>query len=368
MAKKPAAKSTPRSALFDVLKSSRRVFDPATIIKLFARVSEERVSTLANGLAEYIAANLPAAFEKRDGLADYRTNPYVLLTSASVMNLDDPRRFADFLFNSKLYMALETSFGKSVESIFLRAYPIDRPDKWQDAPEKLAEFARLAGLSREAKARQRTQSVWREIDRSCVIGKRRYLTRIKSGPNTINDTQVQAMTTALAEHHQTWLRESRETYPQVRQLDIVIGLTYGTDRTTNNKDNQILAKLLDHGFEEENRDKSPGVLIDSATRSIRVYRRVGMDFWAFIGNPTKPGDADFVFLEVLLGLTKALNSVAESSPLEVRVNAKIQQLAVALAKLQFPQNCLPNWISADFSDHELFWFATAMTAFFDEGI
>jgi len=104
------------------------------------------------------------------------------------MNLGDPSAFAAFLFNSKMYMALETSFGKSVEAALVNPYPICSSAKWDDPPEKLAEFAELEGLSREEKARRRTQSVWREIDKSVTIGNCRYMTTIKSGPNTINDT------------------------------------------------------------------------------------------------------------------------------------------------------------------------------------
>jgi hypothetical protein len=354
--------------LYDVLKAARHAFDADDIVRLFSSVSEERVGVLSSGLAAYISTNLPAAFEKRNGLSDYRTNPYVLMTSASVMNLDDPARFADFLFNTKLYMALETSFGKSVESTLVGPYPFNSIDKWIEAPEKLAEFAELVGLSNQEKARKRTESVWREIDKSCVSGNRRYLVGIKSGPNTINDTQVQAMTAAIAENHTKWMEQTHRTYLNVRELDIVIGLTYGTERTTNNKDNQILAKLLDLGFEEEDREAKPGVLIDSPTRTIRVYRLIGKDFWAFIGNPNDRGSAQFVFLEVLLGLAKALASVVETGPLEEKVNAKIRALAAALAQLQFPRNSLPEWVREDFSETELFWFATAMTAFYDEGI
>jgi len=112
------------------------------------------------------------------------------MTSASVMNLDKPAEFGEFLFNSKLYMALETSFGKSIEAAFVGQYPLLSKEKWVEAPEKLAEFAALEGLSREERAKRRIDSVWREVDRSCVVGTRRYLTSIKSGPNTINDTQV----------------------------------------------------------------------------------------------------------------------------------------------------------------------------------
>jgi hypothetical protein len=364
MARRPPA----QNSFYEVLNRERHRFDADDIVRLFGTVNQQRVEVLSGRLFEYISTNLPAAFENRNGLIAYRSNPYVLMTSASVMDLGDPARFADFLFNTKLYMALETSFGKSVEAACLEQYPLNSADKWIEAPEKIAEFAALEGLSREERARRRTLSAWREIDKSVVVGHRRYLTSIKSGPNTINDTQVQAMTAAIAEHHRTWAQRSRETYPHVEELDIVIGLTYGTNRTTNNKENQILVKLLEHGFEEEDRARRPGVLIDQASHSVRVYRRIGKDFWAFIGDPGDPSRAEFVFLEILLALAKALAAGIGGTALEDRINQKIRDLAAALARLQFPRNSLPEWIRADFTDDQLFWFATAMTAFYDEGI
>jgi Type II restriction endonuclease EcoO109I len=365
--KKMAARK-PSNPFFAALKSERHHFDPREIVTLFERVDEKRVFELAGRLAKYISENLPAAFEKRGGLGDYRTNPYVLMTSASVMNLDQPAAFGAFLFNSKLYMALETSFGKSIESAFIGKYPLVSEYKWIQAPEKLAEFATLAGLSREDKAKRRVDSVWREIDGSCVVGTKRSLTSIKSGPNTINDTQVQGMTRAIIDNCGRWLEQTKATYSEVREIDMVLGLTYGTDSTTNNKENQILVKLLQYGFIEENREKLPGVLIDKKTRSIRVYRRIGKEFWAFIGQPDKPSTADFVFLEVLLALAKALSTGMTNADIETRINSRLQQLAGALTNLQFPRKSLPEWIRGDFEEKELFWFATAMTAFYDEGI
>ena len=267
------------------------------IVALFAQVDEGRVDKLAKVLTGYISTNLPAAFEKRNGLSDYRTNPYVLMTSANVMKLGDPGRFGDFLFNSKLYMALETSFGKQIEAAFVGGYPLKATHRWTEAHEKVAENAALSGLNREERARRRVTSVWREIDRSCVVGDHRFLTSIKSGPNTINDTQVQGMTSAISDNYSAWMNATKKYYPDVSSLDIVLGLTYGTDCTTNNKENQILVKLLELGFVEEDRLKKPGVLIDEKSRSVRVYRRIGRDFWAFIGQPTKPESAQFVFLE-----------------------------------------------------------------------
>jgi hypothetical protein len=148
----------------------------------------------------------------------------------------------------------------------------------------------------------------------------------------------------------------------------VLGLTYGTDKTTNNKENQILVKLLDQGFVEEDREKLPGVLIDQQTKRIRVYRRIGMDFWDFIGSPHDPGKAPFVYLEVLLALARALASGMTEANLETRINAKMGQLGDALSKLTFDRNTLPEWVAQKFTEDELFWFATAMTAFYDEGI
>ncbi len=127
-------------------------------------------------------------------------------------------------------------------------------------------------------------------------------------------------------------------------------------------------KLLDHGFEEKDRTAKPGALIDSETQSIRVYRCIGKDFWAFIGDPENPENASFVFLEMLLALSKALSQGAAGADLEARINEKITRLAGAIANLQFPSVSLPEWVREDFSDDELVWFATAMSAFYDEGV
>ena len=251
-------------------------------------------------------------------------------------------------------MGLETSFGKMVEATLVTPYPINSVGKWIEAPEKVAESAELEGLSLEDRARRRTASAWREIDKSCVIDSKRFITTIKSGPNTINDTQVQAMTQAIIDNHRTWFQESLNSYPEIDSLDIVIGLTYGTDRTTNNKENQILVKLFEGGFVEEDRDRFPGVLVDEETRKIRVYRRIGMDFWSFIGQPDNPDEARFTFLEVLLAFSKALAYGIQNAGLEDRINLKIQRLSQALSRLQFPRDSLPVWIREEFSEDQLF--------------
>jgi len=368
--KKPQGGQAQVRGFYKAIKTHRRTFHALEVAELLVRTDKDRVSRMADAIATYIVKNLPRAIEQREGLAEYRTNPYVLLTSASVMQLIDSNQFASFLFNNKLYMGLETSFGKSIESVLVLPYPVKASDanKWREPPEKVEESKALADLGTEEKAQKRIDSVWREIDKSCVVGNRRYMVSIKSGPSCINDTQVKGMTDAIAQQYRAWMQQTRKTYRGVSELDIVIGLTYGTERTTNNKENQILVKLLEKEFVEEDREGRPGVLIDKETRSIRVYRHIGINFWSFIGSPANPQQAEFVYLEVLLALAKALAQGMTAASLEERVNLKIAQLSQALARLTFPRNSLPVWVREDFKEHEICWLAAAMTAFYDEGI
>lgn len=356
--------------LYELLRAPRHEFNAESIKQFFECVSQERVESLAETLRADLAENLPRIYNRRKSLADYRANPYVLLATANIMELSDPKNFASFLFNSKLAMGLETSFGKIIERTYVGGYPCDKDEVWADPPEKIAEFAEeKKAKGRAAKAAIRNKSVWREIDKDIIVGKRRYLTSIKSGPNTINDTQVQGMVDAIVAKHSTWWEQTKEKHPDVEGLDIVIGLTYGTERSTNNKDNQILAKLLDLGFEELDQTNQPGVLIDSATGCIRVYRRVGQGFWSWIGDPSNETKHPQVFLEILLATSIALaNLLKEGSDIEEGINQRLSTLAGALMKMRFSKGSLPQWVSDDISDEQLFWFATAMSSFYDEGV
>ena len=361
----PAARDSFYAAL-----RTRKSLDAAELRRLFAAVDRDRVKQLADALSAYSAANLERSVGGKTELADYRTSPYVLMASASVMGLVRAKDLARFLVDTKLYMNLETSFGKQIEAAFVGLYPIGAkpPETWADPPEKVAEHAALAGMSREKRAYTRRASVWREIDKACVFGDRRYLTTIKSGPQTINDTQVAAMERAIRDHHQGWLAQTRKNYPQVKGLDVVIGLTYGTPATTNNKENQILVKLRGEDFEVQ--DASKGVLVDTATHSIRVYRTIGVDFWAFIGNPREPGAARHTFLEALIGLAVAMKTGPTRAAVLDTVQKKILELAKALESIVtgFPKDLLPGWAREQLSDDEIAWLAASITSFFDDGV
>lgn len=360
-----------KKELYEILKSPRHQFDKDDIKNLFSIVDQERVEELAYRLKADLSENLPRIYGRRSVLSDYRTNPYVMLATTNIMELSDPERFADFLFNSKLMMGLETSFGKIIERAFVQGYPSNSKTKWRDPPEKIAEFIEEKKIeNRQARSALRSNSIWREIDKDVVFGNRRYLTSIKSGPNTINDTQVQGMADAISTKYRDWLRLSELETPGIDGIDIVIGLTYGTERSTNNKDNQILAKLMDRGFEEEDQIKLPGVLVDSETGRVRVYRRVGQSFWSWIGNPQDEADQPQVFLEVLLALSLAFKVLlADGTALEEGINDRLRMLAMALLKMQLTPETLPQWITEKgIGEDDLFYLITAISAFYDEGI
>ena len=142
MAKKNQTGGQSSRGFYKAIKTRRHSFQPTQVAELLALTNKDRVETLSEAISTYIVKNLPEAIERREGLAEYRTNPYVLLTSASVMQLVEADQFASFLFNNKLYMGLETSFGKSIETVLVLPYPVgstsgsrwrSRPRKWKRA-------------------------------------------------------------------------------------------------------------------------------------------------------------------------------------------------------------------------------------------
>ena len=336
-------------------------FDPDELSVLFTLLNEEKIKTMSASLSGYLAENLTGSILKKDGLKDYKTNPYVLITSASSMKWSDIRDFAKFLFNSKLYAGLETSFGKQVESQFIPYYPTQE-NHWILPPEKVLEAKLLEGLNPEEKARARAESIWREIDASYYINNKRYLISIKSGPSCINDTQVSDMYKAIENNYKKWFDESVRQYKELEELNIIVGITYGTEKTTNNKENQILVKLLTKNFNDVGDED--GTLRARDDPRIKVYRLVGTDFWSFIGNPEEPASTPHIFLEILLSLLYSFKK-GRLSTLEEQVNKKITELSAAIMELSLPPESLPNWIKREFSDSELLWLISAITSYYD---
>ena len=103
-----------------------RHYDADKVAEWFSQVSPSRVNDIASNMSEYVGVQLPKVIRSKSGLSDYRTSPYVLMATAGALRLDDFRDLAKFLIDIKLYMGLETSFGKSIEGTVMKTYPIER--------------------------------------------------------------------------------------------------------------------------------------------------------------------------------------------------------------------------------------------------
>ncbi len=79
-------------------------FEDELVGRALGRASRNRVLALSGDIEQYLIQNLPEMIASKKNLADYHTNPYVTMTTASTMNLQDPRDLANFLINLKLYI------------------------------------------------------------------------------------------------------------------------------------------------------------------------------------------------------------------------------------------------------------------------
>jgi hypothetical protein len=139
VAKQSQAGGQSSRGFYKAIKARSHSFHPTQVASSLTLTDKDRVEALSEAISTYIVKNLSGAIDRREGLAHYRTNPYVLLTSASVMQLVESEQFASFLFNNKLYMGLETSFGKSIESVLVIPYPVGATlhGRWREPPDKL---------------------------------------------------------------------------------------------------------------------------------------------------------------------------------------------------------------------------------------
>lgn len=334
-----------------------RSFDQSEYEQLMNKTSEDRVSKISENWSEYLKPNVGNTIKQKEDIDDYRLNPYAITAIAGILDLDTAEDISQFIFGSKLYMSLETAFGKSVENIVLPIYPIPPATAgWEEHPEK----------KREMQSDSRTEDlIWQDVDKYCVIGNTAYITTVKSGPRTLNEDITDSIKDDIAGHSETWLEGTQKHHPEVEELNVTIGLTYGTDHSTNNKEMRILLKLVEKGFKEIDRNNKPGIIQHPDNDVITVESRVGIDFWSYIGNPQNPANAEYVFLEVLLGMIEAADSTGDA--LRSTTGDKIQKLTDAVEILTIPESSLPKWIEENYQEDELVRMAQTLTLYYDEG-
>lgn len=342
-------------AFYSAIRDTKR-FDQSEYESLMENVSQTRIERVADDWSEYLTKNSKNTIEKKEDIDDYRLNPSIIAVS-SILDLADSGEIAEFIFGAKLYMALETAFGKSVEDVVMPIYPaIDAEAGWKEHPKKVEE------MSGDARGED---LVWQKVDKYCVVDDTAYLATVKSGPRTLNESTTDSMKSDIAEHSEAWLEGTQERHSQVENLEVIIGLTYGTDNTTNNKEMRILLKLVEEGFEEVNRGRQPGVVVHPDNDDIKVHSKVGIDFWSLVANPRDPDTGEFAFLEMLLGFVKAADEAGEA--LIDKTEDNVSSLEETIDALDMPDSTYPGWVESKFDDDELVRLALILTLYYDEG-
>jgi hypothetical protein len=341
---------------YAAIRDTKR-FDGSDYEALVEQVSQDRINKISNKWAQYLKPNLEDTIDAKQDIDDYRLNPYAITAIAGILDFESVEEISEFIFGAKLYMSLETAFGKSVENIVMPVYPIpDVETGWKEHPEKVKEM-QSDGRGEDL--------AWQKIDKYCVVDDTAYLATVKSGPRTLNESTTDSMKSDIATHSDTWLEGTRNHHPGVDELEVIIGLTYGTDNSTDSKEMRVLLKLVEEGFVEKDRQNHPGVIVHPDNQNITVHTQVGIDFWSFVANPQDPQSAEYAFLEVLLGLIKASDEAGEA--LKGKTAEKVKSLEEIIDGLAMPDSTYPDWIDSEFGDDELVRLAQTLTLYYDEG-
>lgn len=135
---------------------------------------------------------------------DVNINPFLMLAMAPAYNIFSPFEAAEYVQNSKLPHGDATAFGKFVEDKIFPIFGAKQP------PEKNKKDPQKANL-------------WSPIDIEMTIESTRFLLTLKAGPWTMNQ-----------DHAHNMIRN----FPKIHDdtgSEIIIGITYGTVRSLNNK-------------------------------------------------------------------------------------------------------------------------------------
>jgi hypothetical protein len=156
---------------------------------------------------------------------DVNINPFLMLAMAPAYNIFSPFEAAEYVQNSKLPHGDATAFGKFVEDKIFPIFGTKKP------PEK----------------NPSTADLWSPIDIEITIAETRYLLTLKAGPWTMNQDHAHNMIAKFPEIHKT------------SGSQIIIGITYGTAASLNNKPAMVVRGTGDY-----------------------VHTLVGKELWEFI--------------------------------------------------------------------------------------
>lgn len=324
---------------YTLLTAKRRLSKGNDIIPGLARISKDEAALQRiEKLSKASATRIDAINVAPPAIDGKRTNPFVLAAHARKSKLKSPFDLDLGLAAAKEFSGLETALGRIVEDLVPQIYG------WEQVHSK-------------------AHSVLTEIDSAKKIGDTIRLAALKSGPACMNDTMVNKIGGAVAEHYVAWAE-----HWSVSTIEFTVGMNYSTGRNSNKKDwhavrlaeEQLYASgatIIDSciGNRSELRPLSkPGFIAEAQGIQIKMHVRQGIDFWGYIADPVK--DA---YLEICCALAKSAAPKASfNSPGELRTE---QLLNVASNPNQFS---VP--YGSPISNEQLPWLFLFVRHFVDE--
>ena len=274
----PRRKGLPRPEPTCLAKSS--------LLRALAQVDAEtratkRILRMEKGLTRRIAQHVDALPVGGATLADFKTNPFVLLFHSFRQSYERISQLEGDLLPAKVFSSMETSAGKMVEDVVLPVYG------WRAAPSEM-------------------HTPYSVVDGICEVSDGLRLVTLKSGPRCLNDDTSDRIADAIVSNYAAWALDAG-----VSSVDFTYGALYGTRKQSNKKDWHILRKVC-----EKLPDSSVNVLptgrwhceFEQSGVTVRVTVRIGDELWRHIAG------RDTALVELCVALVRACVAAGKPDP------------------------------------------------------
>lgn len=222
--------------------------------------SQQRVAAMEVDFRSRIGIHLDALAKASKPFRKYNTNPFVLLMYSSQKQYRRVKETEAAIVPAKVFSSMETSAGKMVERVMLSHYGWECVDS----------------------AMHTTESV---VDGRKLDGDTLRLVTLKSGPNCINDSMTDSISSEIVKYAADWGRQA-----SVKKVEFTIGILYGTPKMSNKKDWHILRKaalaVQDSGSKAtlvESPDDKWQFQFKVKGVAVTANIRIGKSFWDHLG-------------------------------------------------------------------------------------
>ncbi len=237
--------------------------------------SKRRVLAMENDFRSRISTHVNSLPTVQAEFSKFNTNPFVLMFHCFNKGYRCIREIEQDILPAKVFMSMETSSGRMVETVALPVYD------WNVVPSEM----------------HSTESV---LDGKQLLEDELRLATLKSGPRCLNDEMSKDIADDIISNCRGWAESAA-----VERIDFTYGVLYGTKKRSNKKDWHILRNIR----EKLERLGSGTIVVDTSNRwqcvftmdslQVTVTVRIGIELWNHIANH------DLAFMEICTALIRA---------------------------------------------------------------